>query len=1373
MNRANALSRLLRKFTSRSTNLRKNRLKRSLNLQGMERLETRALMAGLVGGGKPVIPPTADYAVDQLIVKLKPESAEQSRLAMQAELGAHTIKTARTLGIEVWQLPTRMGPLGEGDSRSLVPEVIDQYWNDERVQYVEPDYIVHALLTPDDSRYSELYGMHNTGQTGGTDDADIDAPEAWNISTGSADVVIGVIDTGVDYLHPDLVDNAWTNPGEIPGDNLDNDNNGYIDDIHGYDFVNLDGDPMDDHNHGTHCSGTIAGRGNNGQGVVGVNWTASIMGIKFLNSGGSGQISDGVLAQEYANIMQVNLTSNSWGGGGYSQAMHDAIEAAGNQEMLFIAAAGNGGYDNDANPSYPSGYDNDNVIAVAASDHTDAKAGFSQWGATTVDLAAPGVSVLSSIRNGAYDFFSGTSMATPHVAGVAALILSVSPNMTFAEVKSTILDSVDVLPNWSGLTVTGGRLNAFKAMDSLSRPTILNFGPDVTYVENAPAVTIDDDVSIELPNVTSMNGYKIELGFTAFASSKDTVALKPNARLTLGGNFVRVDGITIGTKSGGVGTAPLSVTFNANATAELATVVLQGVTFANSTDTPTGLPRVMQVEVFDNLNASLVSATKMITIQPVDDASVLANFGGNLTYTENASPVQLTSTVTIDDIDSNDLGGGKLVVWLPAGAKPQDKLSIVPAGQVTVGLGGEVLYQNTLIGMFSGGVGTTPLEIEWNQSARLNRVESVMRAIGFSNTGDNPTSQSRTVRAKLIGVGGASSNLVSKTIDVTPVNDLPVVSGFDTAIVFAENSPPVSLAPALSVEDVDSPQFGSMTLSIVSNADALDKLAVRGSGRIGIANVDLLFDGVVIGSVAGGQAGSDLVITFNSSAKNTMVQAIGRSLTYVNLSDTPVVQPKTLQLIVTDSDAAASLPRQLTVTITPTNDPPKITELGGAINFLENGLPIRLSDTVVVADADSANLDQGTLKVAVVQNVQFLDQVLIMNGGGVLVDETNIITVGGVVIGGFYGGKGFEPMVVELNTNATPARVQRLLRQVAFVHTGDNPSSSARGVQIAVSDGDGGFSQVVTKTVNVQPVNDQTAIESFGGGLVYTENAAPIFVSTTARVIDPDAPNFDGGSLVVRLAVNADAADIIAIRPSSLVTTVGTTVKFNGVNVGILSGGIGNSPFVVRWNNQATANVVQQVLRRITFETTGENPNTDVRTLTARIADGDGGTGILVSKDISVIRRNDAPVISVPNSGALDYLQSSQPGVALLSGANVIDPDSSVFNGGRLSLKIISGTHESNRIVVSGRISQVGNAIVLDGTTEIGMINVRGGVGTTRMFIDLNANATRANVITLLRSLQFHTQGISTTDKRVIEVSLTDGSGGLSNLLIREVNVHL
>ena len=234
-----------------------------------------------------------------------------------------------------------------------------------------------------------------------------------------------------------------------------------------------------------------------------------------------------------------------------------------------------------------------------------------------------------------------------------------------------------------------------------------------------------------------------------------------------------------------------------------------------------------------------------------------------------------------------------------------------------------------------------------------------------------------------------------------------------------------------------------------------------------------------------------------------------------------------------------------------------------------------------------------------------------------------------------------------------------------------------------------------------------------------------------------------------------------------------TTVKFNGVNVGILSGGTGNTPFIVRWNNQATATVVQQVLRRITFETTGENPDTAVRTLTARIADGDGGTGILVSKDISVIRRNDTPVISVPNSGALDYVQSSQPGVALLSGANVVDPDTSVFNGGRLSLKIISGTHESNRIVVSGRISQVGNAIMLDGTTEIGMINVRGGVGTTRMFIDLNVNATRANVITLLRSLQFHTQGVSTTDRRVIEVSLTDGSGGLSNLLIREVNVRV
>ncbi len=344
-------------------------------------------------------------------------------------------------------------------------------------QYVEPDLLVSTQVQrfPNDPRFNELWGLHNTGQTGGKVDADIDAPEAWSITTGSSSVVVGVIDTGVDYSHPDLAANVWTNPGEIPGNGLDDDGNGYVDDIHGYDFVSNDGDPMDDNGHGTHVSGTIAAVGDNGVGVTGINWDAQIMGLKFLDSGGYGSTSNAIRAINYAIWMHdhgvnIHLTSNSWGSYGYDQALRDAIEDSGDAGMLFVAAAGNDGNNNDGNPFYPASYDLDNIIAVAATDANDMRVNVLGWwasnyGAASVDLGAPGLYILSTLPGNNYDWYSGTSMATPHVSGVAALAWSLNPALTAAEVKADILGGVDPVADLAEITVTGGRLNAEKTLD--------------------------------------------------------------------------------------------------------------------------------------------------------------------------------------------------------------------------------------------------------------------------------------------------------------------------------------------------------------------------------------------------------------------------------------------------------------------------------------------------------------------------------------------------------------------------------------------------------------------------------------------------------------------------------------------------------------------------------------------------------------------------------------------------------------------------------------------------------------------------------------------------------------------------------------------
>jgi subtilisin family serine protease len=238
-------------------------------------------------------------------------------------------------------------------------------------QYVEPDLICAATAIPNDTYFNLLDGMNNTGQDGGTFDADIDAPEAWSLTTGSKSVIVGVIDSGVDYNHPDIAPNIWTNPYEVASNGVDDDGNGYIDDVHGYDFLNDDGDPWDDNGHGTHVAGTIGAAGNNTLGVVGVSWNVSIMALKFLGPGGSGTISAGVEAIYYANMMRqwgqnVRVTNNSWGSGGYSQALKDAIVASANADILFAAAAGNESENSDASPHYPSGYDVANIVAVAA-----------------------------------------------------------------------------------------------------------------------------------------------------------------------------------------------------------------------------------------------------------------------------------------------------------------------------------------------------------------------------------------------------------------------------------------------------------------------------------------------------------------------------------------------------------------------------------------------------------------------------------------------------------------------------------------------------------------------------------------------------------------------------------------------------------------------------------------------------------------------------------------------------------------------------------------------------------------------------------------------------------------------------------------------
>ncbi len=388
----------------------------------------------------------------------------------------------------------------------------------EAVQCAEPDWQVSAIRVPNDPSYPSLYGMNNTGQTGGRVDADIDAPEAWDLATGT-NVIVGMIDTGVQWNHPDLAANIWSNPAEANGvAGVDDDGNGYVDDVRGWDFVNNDNNPTDDNGHGTHTAGTVAAVGNNATGVTGVCWSARLMPLKFLDGSGSGWDSDAIRAIRYATRNGARLTSNSWGGGGASQAEFDAIAEANNAGVLFVAAAGNSGTNNDTSPQYPASFTNPNILAVAATDKYDARASFSCYGATSVDLGAPGVSILSTYPGSSYAYMSGTSMATPHVAGACALLFSYRPASTGTQVKGAILASVDPISSLTGRCVTGGRLNLFRALQNLggSTPTTHAISGTVT-LSGSPL----SGVTVTLSGAGSGTATTSSTGTYSFASLVD------------------------------------------------------------------------------------------------------------------------------------------------------------------------------------------------------------------------------------------------------------------------------------------------------------------------------------------------------------------------------------------------------------------------------------------------------------------------------------------------------------------------------------------------------------------------------------------------------------------------------------------------------------------------------------------------------------------------------------------------------------------------------------------------------------------------------------------------------------------------------------
>jgi subtilisin family serine protease len=429
------------------------------------------LLIALIGGparpqeaAVPAAVALPDHVPGEVLVKFRPDADKSARSSLRSKLGASLLRELPALGVEQW----RLGDLA-------VTEALVRGRSDPSLQWIEPNYLVRLCEIPDDPDFPLQWGLRNTGQqVGSIPGADVQASHAWDVFVGSEDVLVAVLDSGVDPAHPDLIDNLYTNPGEIPDNGLDDDSNGYVDDVHGWNTQTGTPNTQDLDGHGTTIAGIIGGRGDNELGVAGMCWRVRILPVRWT-SGVSGDMAAVVAGILYAVAAGADVINCSLGSSAASEALREALELAGEQGMLAVCAAGNEGHDIDVTgvPFYPAAFDLENIVSVAATTASDELAFFSNWGLESVDLAAPGLRIWSTEPGGGYGLYldvlggshgSGTSFSAPFVAGTLALMLGHDPDLSPAAARERLLASVDPLPDLAGKTATGGRLNAFLAL---------------------------------------------------------------------------------------------------------------------------------------------------------------------------------------------------------------------------------------------------------------------------------------------------------------------------------------------------------------------------------------------------------------------------------------------------------------------------------------------------------------------------------------------------------------------------------------------------------------------------------------------------------------------------------------------------------------------------------------------------------------------------------------------------------------------------------------------------------------------------------------------------------------------------------------------
>ncbi len=481
------------------------------------RLSPVILAAGLLGGvafdsAMPNVLAHSPDAGSQLLLQCAPTTTHAQALAWCTAEGLQ-LRSSRSNqhGLEIITL----------QAHQTAADTIARAEASGLFEYAEPDYPIYSRLLPNDRGLvaGQTWGLVNVGQRRGVADADVDAPEAWDLRTSASDIIVAVIDSGIRYTHEDLAGNMWRNPGEIPDNGRDDDRNGVIDDVFGYNAVDFSGDPWDDDGHGTSVSGVIGAVGDNRLGTTGVAWQVQLMALKFLTSSGAGLTSDAIECIDYALEHGADVINASWGGNGRSRSLERAIRRAQFQDVLFVTAAGNDGLDIDIEPDYPASYNLANVITVGASTRTDRASTLSNFGNRTVDLFAPGTEIYTSFSgtDSSYGFTSGTSLAAPFVTGALALMMAADQTLSGAELTEHLLSSVDPLPMLTELSISGGRLNVATALGQIVPAAVQMTPPQLS-------LQITDQRGSLLLNASPNQAYLLE-------SSSDLDTWRPLARI--------------------------------------------------------------------------------------------------------------------------------------------------------------------------------------------------------------------------------------------------------------------------------------------------------------------------------------------------------------------------------------------------------------------------------------------------------------------------------------------------------------------------------------------------------------------------------------------------------------------------------------------------------------------------------------------------------------------------------------------------------------------------------------------------------------------------------------------------------------------------